>query len=145
APLGLRGPGPGDRSGLREGPGRLPRGARDPATGALALTRAERLARMVAERELDLLIVGDLVTPGESGRDAIADVFWLTGFSGTSGVCVVGPGRRDFLTDFRYTERAEREVAAEFDRVTVDRQLVPALAARVRGRVGYDDGHPTVR
>ena len=109
------------------------------------MTRADRLAEVVAERELDLYVVGDLVTPGESGRDAIADVFWLTGFSGTSGVCVVGPDRRDFLTDFRYTERAEREVAAEFDRVTVDRQLVPALAERLRGRVGYDDGHTSVR
>jgi Xaa-Pro aminopeptidase len=109
------------------------------------MSRAERLAELVAERELDLLIVGDLVTPGESGRDAIADVFWMTGFSGTSGICLVGPDERTFMTDFRYTERAEREVSAEFDRVTVDRQLVPSLAERLRGRVGYDDAHTSVR
>ena len=34
--------------------------------------------------ELDQLIVGDLVRPGDSGPDAIANIRWLTGFTGTS-------------------------------------------------------------
>ena len=36
-------------------------------------------------------------------------------------------------------------MSAEFDRVTVERQLVPSLAERLHGRVGYDDAHTSVR
>lgn len=109
------------------------------------MTRAERLAELVAERELDVLIVGDLVTPGESSRDAIADVFWLTGFAGTSGACLLGSGGPVFITDYRYAERAARTVPDEFERVTAERQLVPAIAERLAGRVGYDDAKTSVR
>ena len=53
--------------------------------------RAERLAVAVEAAGLDGLIVGDLVRPGDSGREAMADVIWLTGFSGSSGLALVGP------------------------------------------------------
>lgn len=106
--------------------------------------RAERLAAAVAERQLDALIVGDLVRPGDSGPDAIANVRWLTGFSGTSALAIVGPSERRFLTDFRYTERAEREVSDSFDRETVEGRLVAELAKRLSGRVGYDDATTSV-
>jgi Xaa-Pro aminopeptidase len=69
--------------------------------------RADRLAALVAERELDCLLVTDLV-----------NVSYLTGFGGTNGACVCGAERRVFLTDFRYTERAEAEVEG-WDVVTV--------------------------
>ena len=74
-------------SGLGQGRRRLPRRARAAHPGARGMSareRAERLAALVAERELDQLIVGDLVRPGDSGPDAIANVRWLTGFTGTS-------------------------------------------------------------
>ncbi len=61
--------------------------------------RADRLAERLAERELDALVVTDLL-----------NIRYLTGFTGTNAVCVVGPERRDFITDFRYVERAEQEV-----------------------------------
>ncbi len=99
----------------------------------------------MAEAELDALIVGDLVRPGDSGADAIANVRWLTGFTGTSGLAIVGPGRREFLTDFRYTERAEQEVGDDFERITVEGRLIPALAERLDGRVGFDDATTSVR
>lgn len=102
-------------------------------------SRAERLAAAVADRDLDALIVGDLVRPGDSGADAIANIRWLTGFTGTSGLALVGPEERTFLTDFRYTERAAYEVAGEFERVTIEGRLVVELAKRLRGRVGFDD------
>lgn len=107
--------------------------------------RADRLAELIAEAGLDALVVGDLVRPGDSGPDAMANVRWLTGFSGTSGMAIVGPGRREFITDFRYTERAEHEVAPEFERVKVEGRLLPALAERLRGRVGFDDATTSVR
>ena len=109
-------------------------------------SRAERLAALAAERELDALIVGDLVRPGDSAPDSIAPIRWLTGFSGTSGLAIVGPERAPvFLTDFRYTERAEQEVGDEFERVTVEGPLIAELASRVAGRVGFDDGATSVR
>jgi Xaa-Pro aminopeptidase len=107
--------------------------------------RADRLAEVVAGRELDLLIVGDLVRPGDSGPDAIANVRWLTGFSGTSGLALVGGDRRVFITDFRYAERAEHEVNSGFDRAIAESQLIPEAAGRLAGRVGFDDAHTSVK
>jgi Xaa-Pro aminopeptidase len=107
--------------------------------------RAARLVELITERGLDGLVVGDLVRPGDSGPDAIANLRWLTGFSGTSGLAVVGADERLFLTDFRYVERAAREVDSGFERVTIDHQLVPETAARLHGRVGFDDRLTSVR
>ena len=67
--------------------------------------RGARLAKLVAERELDQLFVSDLV-----------NVRYLTGFTGTNGACLVGPDARIFFTDFRYTERAEQEVGEGWER-----------------------------
>jgi Xaa-Pro aminopeptidase len=107
--------------------------------------RADRLAELVAERGLDGLLVGDLVRPGDSGPDGIANVRWLTGFSGTSGLALLGGDERLFFTDFRYVERASREVDSGFERVAIDRQLVPEAAARLRGRIGFDDVQTSVK
>jgi Xaa-Pro aminopeptidase len=106
--------------------------------------RADRLAELVAKRELDQLIVGDLVRPGDSGPDAMANVRWLTGFTGSSGLAIVGPGSRIFISDFRYTERAEREVGDAFERITAESRLLPELASRLAGRVAYDDAATSV-
>ena len=108
-------------------------------------SRAERLAALVAQEGLDQLLVGDLVRLGDSAPDAISSLRWLTGFSGTSGLAIVGADDRLFLTDFRYRERAEREVAAEFERATVERELLAGAARRLRGRVGYDDANTSVK
>ena len=107
--------------------------------------RAVRLAGLVAESGLDQQVVGDLVRPGDSGPDAIANLRWLTGFSGTSGLAIVGAGDPVFLTDFRYVERAEREVGAEFERAPVERELLAGVAKRLHGRAGYDDAHTSVK
>lgn len=106
--------------------------------------RAERLAAAVADAGLEQLIVGDLVRPGDSGPDAGADTRWLTGFTGTSALAVVGPSTRLFLTDFRYAERARHEVGDGFDRITVEGPLLAGLAGRLAGRVGYDDSATSV-
>lgn len=108
------------------------------------MTRATRLEDLVTEAGLDALIVGDLVRPGDSGPDAIANIRWLTGFTGTSGLAIVGPERREFLTDFRYTERAETEVFEEFERVTLQGRLVAELGRRLSGRVGFDEDTTSV-
>jgi Xaa-Pro aminopeptidase len=108
-------------------------------------SRADRLAALVTEAGLDQLLVGDLVTPSETSREAGANVRWLTGFTGSSGVVVIGAEERLFFTDFRYGERAAREVAPEFERIVIERGLISDAAKRLRGRVGYDDAHTSVK
>jgi Xaa-Pro aminopeptidase len=94
----------------------------------------ERLVELITERELDQLFVSDLV-----------NVRYLTGFTGTNGACLVGPGELVFFTDFRYTERAAHEVAPEWERPEAERELVPQIAARMSGRVGFEDAKLSVR
>ncbi|CAN5126863.1 aminopeptidase P family protein [soil metagenome] len=101
--------------------------------------RADRLEALVCEAELDAVIVGDLVRPGDSGPDASADIRWLTGFTGTSGLALVGPDRREFMTDFRYVERAASEVFEGFERRILEGRLLREVARRLEGRVGFDD------
>ncbi len=95
--------------------------------------RGDRLAALVAERELECLLVTDLV-----------NVRYLTGFGGTNGACVCGADTRVFLTDFRYTERAEAEVEG-WEVVTVKDDWLGGIAARLAGRSrlrGRPDGRP---
>jgi Xaa-Pro aminopeptidase len=106
--------------------------------------RADRLAELVAERELDALIVGDLVRPGDSGPDARANIRWLTGFTGTSALAIVGPEIRGFVTDFRYVERAEHEVGEGFEHHIAVQRLIPELASHLAGKVGFDDAATSV-
>jgi len=98
------------------------------------LTRGERLAELLAERELDQLFVSDLT-----------NVRYLTGFTGTNGACLVGPDGLIFFTDFRYTERAEREVGPEWERPKAERELIPQIVGRMSGRVGFEDAKLRVR
>jgi Xaa-Pro aminopeptidase len=97
------------------------------------VTRADRLVALLEERSLDWLVVTNLV-----------NVRYLTGFTGTNGACLVSPGERLFLTDFRYVERARAEVR-EFERVEGGRDLLGDMAARLTGRAGFDDAHLSVR
>src|SRR5918999_844078 len=137
----VRHPRPVRRQGAGEGLRRLPRGAGDPQGGASGVsgTRADRLVELLVERELDALLVTNLV-----------NVRYLTGFTGTNGLCIVGPEIRLFLTDFRYVERAETEVR-DFDRARGKQDLIGDAAEHLsRGagdarRVGFEDDHLTVR
>jgi Xaa-Pro aminopeptidase len=97
------------------------------------VSRADRLAALLDERSLDCLIVTELV-----------NVRYLTGFTGTNGACLVSRDERLFFTDFRYVDRARAEVR-EFERVEGGRDLLGDLAARLRGRTGFDDVHVSVR
>jgi Xaa-Pro aminopeptidase len=95
--------------------------------------RGDRLAALVAERELDCTLVTDLVNVG-----------YLTGFGGTNGACVCGAEARVFLTDFRYTERAEAEVEG-WEVVTVKDDWLGGIAERLSGKTGFEDHHMSVR
>ena len=84
--------------------------------------RGDRLEAQLAERELDRLLVTDLT-----------NIRYLTGFTGTNGACVCGPGVRFFFTDFRYTERAASEVSG-WETVTVADDWLGGIAERLEGR-----------
>ncbi len=94
--------------------------------------RSDRLVELVEERELDCLLVTNMV-----------NVRYLTGFTGSNGACVLGPDERLFLTDFRYTEQAQAQVRG-YERVEAGRDMLGDLAKRLRGRSGFDDAHVTV-
>src|SRR4051812_43373345 len=95
--------------------------------------RADKLVERLRERELDLLLVTNLV-----------NVRYLSGFTGTNGLCVVGPDERLFVTDFRYVERAQVEVP-DFERLRGKQDLLGDAAERLSGRVGFEDQHMSVR
>jgi Xaa-Pro aminopeptidase len=95
--------------------------------------RGDRLEALLAERELDRMLVTDLT-----------NVRYLTGFTGSNGACVCGPGLRLFFTDFRYTERAATEVEG-WEAITVGGDWLGAIAARLEGKVGFEDDHMAVR
>lgn len=94
--------------------------------------RAERLAAEVESLGLDLLLVTNPV-----------NVRWLTGFTGTNGVCLAGPGQARFLTDFRYADRIDSLPGWQGEVLGGD--WLPGLAAELAGRVGVEDDHLTLR
>ncbi|HEV7808278.1 MAG TPA: Xaa-Pro peptidase family protein [Solirubrobacteraceae bacterium] len=99
--------------------------------------RLDALAAAVAERELDAVVVSNLV-----------DVRWLTGFTGSNALVVLGATQRRFVTDFRYLTQAaeqldevwEREIATE-----LLRRAVEGLPADQPLRLGFDDANLTVK
>jgi Xaa-Pro aminopeptidase len=100
------------------------------------VSRADRVAARLAERELDLLLVTDLV-----------NLRYLTGFTGSNGLALLGADTRRFLTDFRYVERAKEEVSG-FDLEPAPQELRTALESGWPPgdlRVGFEDQSVSVR
>lgn len=100
------------------------------------MSRADRVAARLGESGLDLLLVSNLV-----------NIRYLTGFTGSNALAIVGPETRRFLTDFRYVERAQSEVAG-FDRERASQDLTGALADGWPAgdlRLGFEDQHVSVR
>ncbi|MGI8441273.1 MAG: M24 family metallopeptidase [Thermoleophilaceae bacterium] len=96
-------------------------------------SRPDRLAALLAEPGLDGLLVSDPV-----------NLRYLTGFTGTNGVAVVGPEQRAFITDFRYVDQAEQQVRG-FERIRGKQDLLGEAAERLSGRIGFDDANVSVR
>jgi Xaa-Pro aminopeptidase len=96
-------------------------------------TRTEQVIAAVEERGLDALLITHL-----------PNVRWATGFTGSNGVAVIGPDMRLFFTDFRYVEQATVQVP-DFERLRAGRDLLADVAARLEGRVGFEDGSMSVR
>lgn len=102
-------------------------------SGSAFAGRIGRLRTDIAGLALDGLLVSGL-----------ANVRYLTGFSGSSGLLLVGEERAVFLTDGRYEQQAAAELAADvgFDLV-VSRDGVGALTAMAE-RATRDFGGATI-
>ena len=86
-----------------------------------------------AGRELDALLVTDLV-----------NLRWLTGFTGSNGLAVVGIDLRRFLTDFRYLTQSAEEVDAAWT-TEIHHDLLLRAVDGLSGRVGFDDQDVSAR
>jgi Xaa-Pro aminopeptidase len=105
--------------------------------------RAERLAKDLREREIDVLLVA---TP--------VNVRYLTGFTGTNGVALIyaeEAATHRFLTDFRYTTQSAAQVPDAFAREIVAGDMFEGLVETLtasrgeKGRLGFDDASLTVK
>ena len=100
------------------------------------MSRADRLVESFSEAGIDLLLITHLT-----------NLRYITGFSGSNGMAVVGPRVRRFITDFRYVERARQEVEG-FDREQGPQDFVEALGDGWPDgelRVGFEDQHVSVK
>jgi Xaa-Pro aminopeptidase len=97
------------------------------------VSRADRLAEAL---EVDALLVTNLT-----------NVRYLTGFTGSNGMAVVGRDLRRFITDFRYTEQAGSEVEG-FDVEQAPQDFNAALSdgwPEASLRLGFEDDQVSVR
>jgi Xaa-Pro aminopeptidase len=101
------------------------------------MSRADRLVALLDERELDALLVTNLV-----------NVRYLTGYTGSNGIALGGMhDLRCFVTDFRYGTQAEQQVEGFERRIGEQDLLDDAVAALPVGdlRLGIEDQHLSVR
>jgi Xaa-Pro aminopeptidase len=100
--------------------------------------RVDRLAALLPSRQLDLLLI-----------TALVNVRYMTGYTGSNGLALVGAQTRVFVTDFRYVEQAKVEVHGDFERKQDQLELYGGLAASLPAgdeiRLGFDDANITVR
>jgi Xaa-Pro aminopeptidase len=103
----------------------------------VSAARVDRITAGFEDAGIDLLLL----------VSAPVNLRYVTGFTGSNGIAVVGRDLRRFITDFRYVEQAAAQVP-DFDREQGPRDLLDAL----RGpwpegavRLGFDDDHVSVR
>jgi Xaa-Pro aminopeptidase len=99
--------------------------------------RAQRAVGLLPDAGLDALLVTDLV-----------NVRYLTGYTGSNGLALLGESGCTFVTDFRYVEQAAQEVDAAFDRRRGERDLLEAVEEPLPSgpvRLGFEEAHVSVR
>jgi Xaa-Pro aminopeptidase len=100
------------------------------------MSRADRISERLGDSGIDLLLITGLT-----------NLRYVTGFTGSNGMAVVGADVRRFITDFRYVEQASREVL-DFDREQGPQDFVTALDdgwPEGMLRLGFEDSKVSVR
>jgi Xaa-Pro aminopeptidase len=102
----------------------------------VSAARRDALQARIAERELDLLLITNLV-----------NVRWLTGFDGSNAAVVLGVAQQRFITDFRYLTQAAEQLDGAWEREIATDLLKRTVEGLPDGplKLGFDDGHLTVR
>jgi Xaa-Pro aminopeptidase len=100
-------------------------------------SRADALTELLRSAGVDVLLVNDLV-----------NVRYLTGYTGSNGLALLGDGSRGFITDFRYLEQAAEQVDPSFERRIAPQELLEAIADALPDgelRLGFEEAHLSVR
>jgi Xaa-Pro aminopeptidase len=95
--------------------------------------RAERLGELLPDAGVDVLLVSEIV-----------NVRYLTGFTGSNGLALIGHETRAFITDFRYVEQAAEQVHPSFERRRASVDLLDTVADVLPAgevRLGFDASH----
>ena len=99
--------------------------------------RADRLEAAVHAAQLDAVLITDAT-----------NVRYVTGFTGSSGLALVGDGGlRRFVTDFRYLTQSAEQLDPVWER-QIDQDLLEKLAAGLPEgpfRLGFDDAAMSVK
>jgi Xaa-Pro aminopeptidase len=98
--------------------------------------RTDRLIAALDGAGIELLLVTNLV-----------NVRYLTGYTGSNGLALIGPQTRIFVTDFRYVEQAAAEVDPSYEQIKADQDLAVEIAELVptgRPRIGFEEEHVSV-
>jgi Xaa-Pro aminopeptidase len=99
--------------------------------------RPQRAIVLLPEAGVDALLVTNLV-----------NVRYLTGYTGSTAVALIGESVRAFVTDFRYVEQARDEVFADFDQRRGERDLLEAVEELLPNgpiRLGFEEADVSVR
>src|SRR5689334_7753561 len=124
----------------RGGPGRVPHGARAPGGGD-PMSYDHRLA--AARAAMDEAGVGAMVVSG------LVNIRYLTGFTGSNALVVIGPESATLLTDFRY-QTASEPLRAWVDVELAERDVIHTAAGRLGDlaggaeRIGFEPALLTV-
>lgn len=94
---------------------------------------------LIRNRFKDLSIDGLLITSEFNRR-------YMTGFTGTAGVAVISEDKAVFITDFRYTEQAAKQIN-EYDIVQHTGTIIEEVATIVKKlgikKLGFEQDHLT--
>jgi Xaa-Pro aminopeptidase len=105
------------------------------SAGAVS-ARPDRLIERLSDAGVDALLITGTV-----------NVRYLTGYTGSNGIALVGPQTRVFVTDFRYVEQAAEEVDASFDRRRSPQHLIEGVEDALPAgefRLGFEGAHVSV-
>lgn len=99
--------------------------------------RSERLLSLLEPAGIDVMMVTDLI-----------NVRYLTGYTGSNGLALLGPRTSVFITDFRYVQQAAEEVDPSFERQRAPTDLLAAVPGALplgSLRLGFEDADLSVR
>jgi Xaa-Pro aminopeptidase len=101
-----------------------------------ASQRSDRIADALERAGVDVMLVTNLF-----------NVRYLTGYTGSNGIALIGAGVRVFVTDFRYLQQMEVEVDKSYQRLQGEQDLlgnVAGLLPEGSVRLGFESEHVSV-